>query len=204
MRTLIALPMLLLAGCAPALADLDFTPHFSPSREQIPLANACGGVARVAASDARDEKAIAGYRFAEHSPDKRFTIKLEGEAKEWLQSGAESALLRAGLALAMPNRPDLELKLLRLDLEEQTMRNASYSATVRYEVTLKLGDKTCFSGAVEGSDERYGRPGSVENYREALNGAFDRAAVQLLNNQAFLDALCSACGSVQPREVSQR
>lgn len=201
MRHLLIVPLVAAMSCAPALAELTFSPRFVQSREQIPPAHACGGLAKISATDGRSDKAAAGVRFNERTPERRFAIKLDGDAQSWAQSGMESALTRSGLALAMPGRPDLEVKILRLDLEEQASRNSEYNATVRYEVTLKLGDKSCFSGSVEGTDEHYGRPGSIENYRETLNGAFDRAAVKLLNNQAFLDALCSACGTVQPRDA---
>jgi hypothetical protein len=186
--------------------EMTLTPRYSQSRERLPAAAACGGLSQIVANDVRSEKTAGGVRFSERSPSERFAIKLEGDGTAWAQSGIESALMRAGLALSMPGRPTMDLKLQRMEIEEQASRNSSYTATVRYEVSLKLDEKTCFNGAFEGSDQKYGRPGLVDNMREALNGAFDRAALQLLNNQAFLDALCTACGTVESKDpvVEQR
>lgn len=202
MRTPIAAAALLATSCAAPMFEMTFSPRYEQSRERLPAAAACGGLAKITANDVRSDKSSAGVRFSERTPSERYGIKLDGDGQAWSQSAIEGAMLRAGLALAMPGRPEMDLKLQRMDIEEQATRNSSYNATVRYEVSLKLGDKTCFNGAFEGSDQKYGRPGSIENMREALNGAFDRAALKLLNNQAFLDALCSACGTVQPKEGS--
>jgi uncharacterized protein YceK len=190
MRRVLVAFALVLSGCAAPMFEMTLTPRYSQSRERLPAAAACGGLAKISAS--------------ERAPSERFAIKLDQDGTAWAQSGIESALMRAGLALAMPGRPTMDLKLQRMELEEQAARNSTYTATVRYEVSLKNGDKTCFNGAFEGSDQKYGRPGLVDNMREALNGAFDRAALQLLNNQAFLDALCTACGTLQKDSVVDR
>jgi hypothetical protein len=200
MRRAIAVAVLFASGCAAPMFEMTLTPRFIPSREQIPAAAACGGLSKIVAQDVRSDKSAGGVRFSERAPQERFSIKLDSEGTTWAQSAIESALLRSGLALAMPARPEMELKLQRMEVEEQASRNSAYTATVRYEVSLKLGEKTCFNGAFEGSDQKYGRPGLPDNMREALNGAFDRAAIQLLNNQAFLDALCSACGTLQTKD----
>lgn len=197
MRTLLTALCLAAAGCAAPMFEMTMTPRYAQSRERLPAAAACGGLAKISAADVRSDKTAGGVRFSERAPAERFAIKLDSDGSAWAQSAIESALARAGLALSMAGRPELELKLQRMEIEESASRNSSYTATVRYEVLLKLGEKTCFNGAFEGSDQKYGRPASPDNMREALNGAFDRAALQLLNNQAFLDALCSACGTVQ-------
>jgi hypothetical protein len=204
MRRVLVAFALVLSGCAAPMFEMTLTPRYSQSRERLPAAAACGGLAKISASDERSDKTAGGVRFTERAPSERYAIKLDADGTAWAQSGIESALMRAGLALAMPGRPTMDLKLQRMELEEQAARNSTYTATVRYEVSLKNGDKTCFNGAFEGSDQKYGRPGLVDNMREALNGAFDRAALQLLNNQAFLDALCTACGTLQKDSVVDR
>lgn len=204
MRNLFIAFALVLGGCAAPMFEMTLTPRYSQSRERLPAAAACGGLAKITATDERSEKSAGGVRFSERAPAERYAIKLDSDGTAWAQSGIESALMRAGLALAMPGRPTMDLKLQRMELEEQASRNSTYTATVRYEVSLKNGDKTCFNGAFEGSDQKYGRPGLPDNMREALNGAFDRAALQLLNNQAFLDALCTACGTVQKDSAVER
>lgn len=198
LRAVLCLALAALAGCAKPLSEVSWVPRYAPSRDDIPAAHACVGVARVLVTDGRADLNTLGVRYAEGAPARRFPITLAGSLASWAQSGLESGLQRAGLVLNAPGRPVLGVRVVRAEVQEEMANNAVFHATVRLEVNLAKDGRACFEGPVEGTSRGYGRPGNPENYEETTSEALDRALVALLNTQAFLDALCSGCGASAP------
>jgi hypothetical protein len=85
----------------------------------------------------------------------------------------------------------LTVRLTSLAIEEVAYINSEYGGRVAIDVELsQVGSPAAWTESVDGTAENYGRPGNLENYRETINHALDRATAKVVSNREFIEWLC--------------
>lgn len=196
MKTLpIVLTTIALVACstpstvAPVSVPLQY--KMMAAAAEFPAQQSCAAVSSVRVVDAREDKTL-GKRFIEgKNAAPAAAVTTTSDVAEWVKTGADAALARAGVANG--RGPELELRVEQITTSENVLHRSGYEGRITLAAEVRSGGAACWKGRVEGYAENYGYAGSTENYQETLNHALDRAMIRLLGTSEVKNALCS-CG----------
>jgi hypothetical protein len=192
----------LLSSCASTvpLGDVGFLPIYVSSAQHLPKGAECAGTSGIDVTDKRPSVGAIGARVFPGEPPQRFEVRLTGDVAGWAKDGWVAALRRSGIGVDIERRPQLKVQLTGLELNEEVGRMASYRAKVALDLeALPQGaPPACWQGSAQGEIEFKAQAGVIENHREALNRALDKAIGTLLTQERFTEVLCGRCQAAAP------
>lgn len=148
----------------------------------------CAASAQLQVSDVRIDKTL-GVRTHESKPLKA-DVMPGSDPRAWVGDGVQGLLGQNGVIFA-GGGPRLVISIDSLHTTESIWHRASYEAQVALTGQLwSPSGRPCWQGTGAGKAGNYGYAGSVENYQDTLNSALDAATLQMIQSQAFKDALC--------------
>jgi uncharacterized lipoprotein YajG len=159
---------------------------------EFPVVDSCAAISDVSVTDARSDKAI-GKRYLENKSVASAAVTTTSDVADWVRSGAEDALRRAGASLGKSGAPTLRLTVDQINTTENVLHRSGYEGRIVMSAELTKGGTSCWKDRLDGFAENYGYAGSIENYQETLNHALDRAMIRMLSSSEFKRAACS-CG----------
>jgi hypothetical protein len=159
---------------------------------EFPTVDSCAAVSDVRVSDARTDKTI-GKRYIENKSTASAAVTTTSDVAEWVRSGAEDALRRAGVNVRKSGAPMLRLTVDQINTTENVLHRSGYEGRLVMTAELTKGGTSCWKDRLDGFSENYGYAGSIENYQETLNHALDRAMIRMMSSSEFKRAACS-CG----------
>lgn len=184
---------LLLSACAVSRVDpmsvpLSYTSDARNAAVVGPLQ--CNAVSQIQVRDARADKTL-GERVHESKPLKA-AVTTDSDTAAWVQTGVQTVLQQNGFSFG--NGPKLILSVDSLYTKETIWHRSGYDARISMTAHLQSpSGKTCWTETAQGRGGNYGYSGSIENYQETLNEALANAALTMVQQQGFKDALCT-CG----------
>jgi hypothetical protein len=181
------------ATCAPsALTPYTFSATYTPmtSPAEYSPARDCAAYGTLVVGDARSERSKVGVRYLEDGAT-RHDVTMEGDAEAWLRQAVEHALSSAGIEQSGTSDKRLTVRLEQIVTDEAIYRRAEYDGRVVVDAAV-AGGGASWSAKKDGFAENYGYAGSAENYQETLNHALDKALASMVNDPAFVDALCGS------------
>ncbi|MDQ6800868.1 MAG: hypothetical protein M3041_08530 [Acidobacteriota bacterium] len=159
---------------------------------EFPTVDSCSAISDVRVTDARTDKAI-GRRYLENKSTAAAAVTTTSDVADWVRSGAEDALRRAGASFGKSSAPTLRLTVDQINTTENVLHRSGYEGRIVMNAELTKGGTSCWKDRLDGFAENYGYAGSIENYQETLNHALDRAMIRMMGSSEFKSAACS-CG----------
>ncbi len=159
---------------------------------EFPTIDSCSAISDLRVTDARSDKTI-GKRFLENKSAPSAAVTTISDVADWVRSGAEDALRRAGASVGKSGAPTLRLTVDQINTSENVLHRSGYEGRIVMTAELTKGGTSCWKDRLDGFAENYGYAGSIQNYQETLNHALDRAMIRMISSSEFKRAACS-CG----------
>jgi hypothetical protein len=128
MRPHLLLPALWLSvtsGCAHSRPDpeeqlTELQPRYRPNGEALKRGPACAAISRLTVREMHQPANVLGSRWSEDDPKERETVTVDVVALgAWAQDAVDRSLGRASLNTHTPEKPELRVRLTRLNVDEK-------------------------------------------------------------------------------------
>lgn len=192
---LVALIFIVMACSTPkTVAPVSFPLQYKmvATAAEFPSLSSCAGVSKVEVEDARDTQTL-GKRSIEGNATASADVTSTTSVTDWVRSGFEQALTRAGASTNKTGGPTLRVRVEQIHTIENVLHRSGYEGHLSLSAQLvpSRGGAACWKGTSDSQGENYGYPGSAENYNETLNHALDRGIIKLIGSSDFKAAACN-------------
>jgi hypothetical protein len=180
-------------ACIPnSLDSISFPPAYVAQSGQYNAVPGCARYRTSVVADFRSDKRIVGSRYVEGVPNERWPISLTGDVMSWLGTAAQRMFGTTMLTSAPNSWAEIRLNLVGIQVEEKTLRNSNYDATVVIDAwVLRSGtNQVAWQMRSTGHGSTYGACGDANAYQEVLNRAVDEALGKIFTEPQFAATLC--------------
>src|SRR6266566_4502886 len=96
---------------------------------EFPVVDSCAAIAEVRVTDARSDKTI-GKRYVENKSSATAAVTTMSDVADWVRSGAEDALRRAGANVGKSGAPTLRLIVDQTNTTENVLHRSGYEGRI--------------------------------------------------------------------------